>query len=221
MKQLFTLLAAVLLTATIHAQTPEKMSYQAVIRDSEGLLVTETNIGMQISILQGDAEGDALYVERHFPTTNENGLVTLKIGSGTVVSGSLTGIDWTDGPYFLKTETDLAGGANYTISGTSQLLSVPYALHAKNAETITGEITESQISDLQDYITTETDPTWSGDANQTGTISRTGNVGIGTASPSAPLHVAGKVRITDGTQGSNKMLGSDSGGIILYPWISC
>ncbi len=212
MKRLFTLLAAVLLTATIRAQAPEKMSYQAVIRDSEGLLVTSSNIGMQISILHGDSEGTALYVERHFPPTNENGLVTLEIGSGTVVSGTFAGIDWTGGPYFLKTETDLAGGANYTISGTSQLLSVPYAMHSRSSEILTGEITEDQISDLKDYITVETDPTWSGAANQTGTISRTGNVGIGTASPTSPLHVEGKVRIADGTQGNNKMLGSDAGG---------
>jgi hypothetical protein len=171
MKKLLIILAAVALSATIWAQSPEKMSYQAVIRNSSSELVTSTAIGMQISILQGSAEGTAVYVERHFPTTNENGLVTLKIGDGTIVSGDFTGIDWSDGPYFLKTETDLNGGANYTISGTSQVLSVPYALHTKTAENFTGTITESQVSDLQAYLTVETDPAIAENFYFTGAVS--------------------------------------------------
>jgi len=143
MKQVFTFLAAVLLTASVFAQSPEKMSYQAVIRNTSNQLVTGQSLGMQISILQGSASGTAVYIERHFPTTNANGLVSLEIGTGTVVSGNFTTIDWANGTYFFKTETDLTGGANYTITGTSQLLSVPYALHAKTAETLSGGITET------------------------------------------------------------------------------
>jgi len=93
--------------------------------------------------LQGSVTGTPVYVERQFPTTNTNGLVTIEIGSGTVVSGNFSTIDWTNGPYFIKTETDLNGGATYTITGVSQLLTVPYALHAKTAETITGGINET------------------------------------------------------------------------------
>ena len=73
------------------------------------------------------------YAERHFPTTNANGLVSLEIGTGTVINGNFATIDWANGPYFVKTETDLNGGSNYTITGTSQLMSVPYALYAKTA----------------------------------------------------------------------------------------
>ncbi|NCC99704.1 MAG: DUF1566 domain-containing protein [Bacteroidia bacterium] len=138
MKKLFTLFAAVLLTATVFAQAPEKMSYQAVIRDASEVLITNTQIGMQISILQGSVSGTAVYVETQTPTTNANGLVSIEIGTGTLVSGDFATIDWANGPYFIKTETDLAGGTTYTITGTSQLLSVPYALHAKTAETVTG-----------------------------------------------------------------------------------
>ena len=134
MKKIFTFLAAVLLTASVFAQSPQKMSYQAVIRNSSDALVCSINIGMQISILQGSANGTAVYVERHFSSTNANGLVSIEIGAGTVVSGNFANIDWTAGSYFIKTETDLNGGANYTITGTSQLLSVPYALNAKTAE---------------------------------------------------------------------------------------
>jgi hypothetical protein len=143
MKKVFTFLIAVLLTAIVFAQSPEKMSYQAVIRNSNNQLATNQTVGMQISILQGSPDGTAVYVEIQEPVSNANGLVSLEIGSGTVVSGNFSSIDWANGPYFIKTETDLKGGANYTITGTSQLLSVPYALHAKTAETITSPVTET------------------------------------------------------------------------------
>ena len=137
MKKIFTFLAAVLLTASVFAQSPEKMSYQAVIRDATDSLVASQTTGMQISILQGSASGNAVYVETQTPTTNANGLVSLEIGTGTT-SDDFSAIDWGNGPYFIKTETDPAGGTDYTITGTSQLLSVPYALHAKTADSISG-----------------------------------------------------------------------------------
>jgi uncharacterized protein (TIGR02145 family) len=76
-----------------------------------------------------------VYTETQTPTTNANGLIAIEIGIGTIVSGSFANIDWANGPYFVKTETDPNGGSNYTLTGTSQLLSVPYAMHAKSAET--------------------------------------------------------------------------------------
>ena len=88
---------------------------------------------MKISILQGSATGSPVYVETQTPTSNANGLVTLQIGGGTVVSGTIATINWANGPYFITTETDPTGGTNYTITGTSQLLSVPYALYAKTS----------------------------------------------------------------------------------------
>src|SRR5690554_6187962 len=143
MKKIITICAVLLMTASVFAQAPEKMSYQAVVRDGSNALVSSTAVGMQISILQGSASGTAVYVETQTPTSNANGLVSLEIGAGTVVSGDFTTIDWANGPYFIKTETDPTGGTSYTITGTSQLLSVPYALHAKTAETVTGTITET------------------------------------------------------------------------------
>ena len=137
MKKLYTFIAVLLMTASTFAQTPEKMSYQAVVRDSGDNLVSSQPVGMQISILQTTATGTAVYVETQTPTTNVNGLVTLEIGTGTVVSGDFTTIDWSTDSYFIKTETDPTGGSSYTITGTSQLLSVPYALHAKTAESVT------------------------------------------------------------------------------------
>ncbi|MCK4661553.1 MAG: fibrobacter succinogenes major paralogous domain-containing protein [Bacteroidales bacterium] len=145
MKRIFIILAIVLLTVSMFAQSPEKMSYQAVVRNASNNLITNTDVGMQISILQGSATGTAVYVETQTPTTNANGLVSIEIGgqNATIISGDFTIIDWANDTYFIKTETDPAGGTNYTITGTSQLLSVPYALYAKTAESITGTITET------------------------------------------------------------------------------
>jgi len=173
MKKLFTLLAVVFLTSTLWAQSPEKMSYQAVIRNSSDVLVTNTQIGMEINIRQGSLSGTIVYTETQTPTTNANGLVSIEIGGGTGFSS----INWASGEYYIETKTAVVPPlTSYTITGVSQLLSVPYALHAKTAETVTGGITEtdpiftawdkstgiliteSQISDLGIYIETETDP---------------------------------------------------------------
>lgn len=135
MKKIITICAAILMTAFVFAQSPNKMSYQAVVRDGSNNLVASSSVGMQISILQNSPTGSAVYVETQTPTTNANGLVSIEIGGGTVVSGNFATIDWANGPYFVKTETDPAGGTSYSVTGTSQLLSVPYALFAKNTET--------------------------------------------------------------------------------------
>ena len=133
MKKLYTLLASFLITLALFAQAPEKMSYQAVVRDANNALIMNQAVGMRIQILQGSVSGTTVYEETQTPTSNDNGLVTLEIGTGTIVSGMFGTIDWSTGPYFIKTETDPNGATNYTISGTSQLMSVPYALYAKTS----------------------------------------------------------------------------------------
>lgn len=115
------------------AQVPEKMSYQAIIRNNSGQLLPNQSIAVKVSILQGSPAGAAVYSERLTGNTNANGLISMEIGSGTVLTGTFNTIDWTTGSYYLKTETDPAGGTNYIITGTSQLLSVPYAMYAKSA----------------------------------------------------------------------------------------
>jgi hypothetical protein len=133
MKKIYSLLVAIIFSSQLFAQAPNKMSYQAVIRNSSNTLVLNKSIGMQISILQGSSTGTAVYIERQFPTTNANGLASIEIGTGTIVSGIFSTINWGNGPYFIKTETDINGGSSYTISGTSELMSVPYALFAANS----------------------------------------------------------------------------------------
>jgi len=98
----------------LSAQSPEKLSYQAVIRNASNALVTNQPIGMKISILQGSATGSVVYAETQTPTTNANGLINILIGSGTVVSGTYSAIEWGAGSHFLKTETDPTGGTLLT-----------------------------------------------------------------------------------------------------------
>ncbi|MBU6158382.1 MAG: hypothetical protein KGP35_05045 [Bacteroidetes bacterium] len=133
MKKLSTLIAAVLISINLFAQAPQKMSYQAVIRNAQNELVVNKPVKMRISILQGSATGNAVYSELHNATTNANGLVSIEIGAGTAPTGTFSSINWGNGTYYLKTETDPNNGTNYSIEGTSQLLSVPYALQANNA----------------------------------------------------------------------------------------
>jgi hypothetical protein len=145
--------------SSLLAQAPEKMSYQAVIRNSSNELVVNTQIGMQISILQGSVNGILVYTEIQTPTTNSNGLVSIEIGEST----GFDTIDWSNGPYFIKTETDPTGGINYTITGNSELLSVPYALYAKTAENISGTITETDpifVTSVANGINTTDTTNW-------------------------------------------------------------
>lgn len=119
-----------------NAQAPDKMSYQAVIRNATNTLVANQGVGMKISILQGTATGTEVYKElfNPNPTTNANGLVSLVIGTGIPLTGTFATINWENGPYFIKTETDPTGGTNYTITSTTQLMSVPFALNSKFAK---------------------------------------------------------------------------------------
>jgi uncharacterized protein (TIGR02145 family) len=130
MKKILTTLALLVATTVLLAQVPQKFSYQGVIRDAAGNLVRNAPVGVRVSLLKASADGVAVYCETHRQSTNANGLLTLTIGDGTVVGGDMAAIDWADGPYFLKTETDITGGSNYTLVGAQQLLSVPYALYA-------------------------------------------------------------------------------------------
>ena len=134
MNKIFTVLSAVLISANLWAQAPQSFSYQAVVRGANNQLLVNQVIGMKVSILQGSETGTAVYAETHTPTSNANGLVSISIGAGKGLNGNFTTIDWSKGPYFIKTETDPTGGANYAFTSTSQLLSVPFALYAANSQ---------------------------------------------------------------------------------------
>lgn len=184
------------------AQSPEKISYQAIVRDASNNLVASQNIGMQISVLQGSETGIAVYVETQSPTTNTNGLISIEIGTGTT-SNDFSTIDWASGPYYVQSEIDITGGSSYTITSTAQLLSVPYALHAKTVENAddadadpTNEIQNLsftsdsiKISDGTGILMPNGLNLWSSDGSNV--FLANGNVGLGTTTPSGKLEVKG------------------------------
>ncbi len=132
----FSLIFSVLL---LFAQTPLKFSYQAVVRNSSNQPVADRTVGLKISILKGSNSGIVVYSEVQTPRTSGNGVVSVEVGGGAGFSS----INWSDDSYFIKTEIDPEGGANYVLSGVSQMISVPYALNAKVAESLSGGLNES------------------------------------------------------------------------------
>ena len=142
-----------LFIVNIYSQAPQKMSYQASLRNASGVLLTTIPVGMIVSVLSGSATGSAVYVETHTTTTNQNGLVSIQIGGGNPSNGTFSGINWGSNTYFIKTETDPNGGTNYTIVNTTQMMSVPYALYAENSKNLgrttivlSGDITDAQAA---------------------------------------------------------------------------
>ena len=115
------------------AQSPESMNYQAVIRDGSGNVLSSQAVSLRIKILQGSASGSSVYIETFTPTTNAYGSIAIQIGTGTVITGTFNTIDWGGNTHFVETAVDISGGTNYTVISTTQLMSVPYALYAKNA----------------------------------------------------------------------------------------
>ena len=132
-------LVTLLATFIVNAQVPQGISYQAIALNSSGNPVISSNVSVKLSVLDNAATGTVLYSETHLKTTNPQGLFNLIIGQGTVVSGTFNTINWGTNSKFLKVEMDAAGGTNYALVGTTQLLSVPYALAADSLVTSAGE----------------------------------------------------------------------------------
>ncbi|MDA7708129.1 hypothetical protein N8806_02670 [Flavobacteriaceae bacterium] len=135
-----------------YAQSPEKFTYQSIIKNSSGYLLKSQEVGLKISVLFNSSNGIPVYSEEHSVESNNNGLVTLIIGDG-VSSDVFADIDWGNGEYFLKVEVDPEGGVNYVMEQTSQLLSVPYALYAGNAKVNLSVIGQSYVTVSGSQIT--------------------------------------------------------------------
>lgn len=132
-KILVFLLFSIIFTAA-WAQSPNLFNYQSVVRDPSGNIVADSPIGLRISILKGSASGSVSYSETHYLSTNAFGLISVKIGAGNTPAGQLDTLDWGNADYFLSTELDITGGANYMLMGVSQLISVPYALYGRDED---------------------------------------------------------------------------------------
>jgi hypothetical protein len=134
MKNLFLFFIGIFLVFGLMAQTPQAFKYQAVARDASGNVLANKMVSFRISILPVSTASGAVYSETHSKSTNAFGLIDLEIGNGSNVLGSISAIDWAANIYFIKIEMDPSGGSSYQQMGTSQLLSVPYALHARTVE---------------------------------------------------------------------------------------
>ena len=142
-KKLCLLIFGLMIIGTNRSQSPHQLSFQSVVRDNNNQLISNRTIGMRLSILRDSTNGQAVYAEIHSPKTTQQGTIQLNIGAGTLVSGSFASIPWSTGKLFVKTEIDLQGGSNYTMSNVTQLLSVPYTMYAsdipvsKSGDTVT------------------------------------------------------------------------------------
>jgi len=156
-----------LLSLISFSQVPNKISFQTVVRNSLGKLVISKNIGVRLSVLKTTATGTSVYVEQHTKTSNTNGLLTLEVGSGSVVTGTFSTIDWSQGPYFLKTEMDVNGGTNYTISGVTEFVSVPYAMNSKTSDAVKTVANGANVGDMNYWNGTTWVPLYKGIQGQT------------------------------------------------------
>ncbi len=198
MKNLFSVFIAFIISSSLMAQAPNKISYQAVVRDAGNNLITNQTVGVRLSVLKGTMFGAETYVETHNVLTNNNGLISLELGMGTISFGIFENIDWSDGPYFIRTEIDPTGSINYSISGTSQLISVPFALHANTVDSIIGGVSAREsdpifISSIAQGISASDTANWNAHTIDTDTqLDSTGISGLG--------YVAGAHTIDTDTQ---------------------
>jgi hypothetical protein len=132
LKQILALIV-INLNLYLFAQTPEGINYQAVIRKTNGALVTNTTIAIRIQIKQNSSTGTVVYAERQSVITSQYGLVNFVIGQGTILSGTFSAINWSTGNYWVSLAVDFVNGTNYLDYGSQRLMSAPYALYAKTA----------------------------------------------------------------------------------------
>lgn len=131
------------------SQSPQSFKYQAVVRNSSGVLLFNQIVSIRSSILQSSSNGAVVYSETQTLSTNEYGVVALNIGEGTLVSGSFSSISWGTTSFFVKTELDIMGGSNFQFMGTSQIMSVPYALFAEKSKSSTNDLDTSATNEIQ------------------------------------------------------------------------
>lgn len=145
-RKILSLFILVLVPIFSFGQAPEGFKYQAVIRNAGNLILNNQAVGLRLQIVQGSIGGNIIYSETFALTTNAYGLVNLEIGTGNTTDDFST-IDWANGPYFIETAVDITGGTSYAVMGTSQLLSVPYALYANTAKYVTNDSVNDADSD--------------------------------------------------------------------------
>jgi hypothetical protein len=192
MKKVFLFLILNCALCIAFAQAPQGFNYQAVARNTSGVAVTSAPIGLQISLRQSTATGTIVYTETHSVMSNNLGIINLVVGNGTPVTGTFSSINWSAGPYFIEISMDVTGGTSYSLMGTQQLMSVPYALYAANGGTMGATGATGIVG-----------PTGTAGSNGTnGVTGATGSNGITGATGSAGING------TNGTNGVTGVTGS-------------
>ncbi|MBP6623697.1 MAG: hypothetical protein KA198_00910, partial [Chitinophagaceae bacterium] len=174
-----------LLSTQSFAQAPQLFNYQGIARDIQGNPLGKKTLHLKIAILPTSESVSPEYVETHLVTTNEFGLYTLQIGGGKTISGSMKTVKWETGNKYIQVAIDPLGGNNFVDAGTTQLLSVPYAIYADNAGSAKNN--ENQTRATNNFIEKTNG---SGVANSTSLLFDNGtNIGLGTTSPIAKFHI--------------------------------
>ncbi len=136
MRKLLPVFLFVLTAVTAYTQTPQAIKYQAVARDEAGNVLANSDVAFRIAVVENNENGPGVYVETHNVTSNEFGLISMEVGRGTPVTGTMQGVDWANARHFLRVEMDATGGTSFELMGVSELLTVPYAFHARTAENV-------------------------------------------------------------------------------------
>ncbi len=224
-KMLILAICLIVLSISTFGQTPQAIKYQAVARDAAGNPVVNQTVNLRISILQGSILGAVVYSETHSSLTNSFGLSNINIGLGTIISGTFSAINWGANIYFIKVEMDITGGVSYVEMGTSQLLSVPYALYAENVHTTPGHPHTLSVAGNSLSMTngnTVTLPTELPTGVSGNTLRHNGTawvqnsflynnglaIGINNSSPAAMFHMSNGSALWDGTLGFTPVSGA-------------
>lgn len=197
MKKLFTLLSVIITTA-LFAQAPQGFNYQATVRNNSGQLLLNQIVLVKFNVYQNSATGTLVYSENQTANTDDLGHINLVVGQGTPTSGTFSSINWGNGSYYLGIE--LNTGSGYVAMGTSQLMSVPYALYAQNS----GAATLQQVLDAGNV------------ANKTVSVPEESSLKINTIGGStAGNYFYGIKSQIDGTDGNNRAILAGSNGVSL------
>lgn len=208
-------LVILLISASVFAQSPNAFNYQAVVRDASGNIIANQSVGLRMAILQGSQNGTIVYQESFTPTTSDFGLANVAIGTGNVLNGSFANINWGNGPYYIQVAADPTGGTAYSLLGTSQLLSVPYALYAKNVP-----VNVSELTNDAGYITSANDAD-SNPTNEIQTLTLSGSTLSISSGNSVTLPSSGGGNTLDaaydqGGAGAGRIITADAGEVAIY-----
>ena len=196
MKKFYAILCLAIVSLTqFQAQAPQGFNYQATVRNSAGELIIKSNVYFKFNVIQGSQTAVPIFTETHYVPTDDLGQVNLVIGKGTPLTGTFLELDWSLGSYYLGIELSINGANNYVAMGTTQLLSVPYALYAENAGSSTGSLPNGQnVGDILVWNGNN----WEVSSNQNGESTPTVSTNLGLQYGAAEAYSGGTIQSDNG-----------------------